>query len=98
MESLKDLYIAGVSILAAFLFWLNNYDKDKELSKGARYRKLLYGMLGSAITSWVVYEMLIYAQMPMRLSLALAAAVAYLGGEVISKIFVRILEKKIEKI
>lgn len=98
MDNLKDFYVAGVVTLAAFLFWLNNYDKDKDLSKGARVRKLAYGSLGSAVTSWVCFEMLTYGGLPFRLSLALSAMVAYLGGEVMSKLLVRLLEKRIDRI
>lgn len=98
MESLKDVYVAAVAGLAAFLFWLGNYDKHTDLPKGARVRKLLYGMVGSAITSWVCFEMLTYAGMPYRVGLALAAAVAYLGGEVVSQLFLRFIEKKLDKV
>lgn len=98
MDSIKDFYVAGVATVAAFLFWLNNYDKDKDISKGARARKLAYGCFGSAITSWVIFECLQYGGLPFRLSLALSAMVAYLGGEVVSKLLVRLLEKRIDRV
>lgn len=98
MDNLKDLYVAGVAGLAAFLFWLSNYDKHQELSKGARMRKLGYGMGGSAITSWLIFECLIYVDLPFRLALAISAMVAYLGGEVISNILVKLIERKLDKV
>lgn len=98
MDSMKDAYVAGVSALAAFLFWLSNYDKEKELPRGTRMRKLLFGMLGSSITSWVVFELLVYGGLPFRVSLAVSAAVAYLGGEVVSKLFLRFIERKLDKV
>lgn len=97
---LKELYVAGISLIAAFLFYLKNFDSEefKSLSKGARIRKLLYGMVGSAITSWVCFELFMYLGIPFRLSLALGAMIAYLGGEVISSLVLRFIERKIDKV
>lgn len=97
---IKELYVAGIALLASFLFYLKNFDTDeyKTLSRGARIRKLCYGCIGSAITSWVCFEMLMYFNVPFRLSLALGAMVAYLGGEAISNLMLKFVERKIDKV
>lgn len=97
---IKELYVAGVALLASFLFYLKNFDTEeyKSLTRGARIRKLCYGCIGSAITSWVCFEMLRYFNVPFRLSLACSGAVAYLGGDIVSNLLLKFLERKVEKL
>lgn len=97
MDNLKDVYIACVAFTAAFLYWVGNYDKDKELGKWAKVRKLTYGGIGASISCRLVFESLFYFGLPFRLCLAIASFVAYLGGDFVANLVVKLIDKKIEK-
>ena len=93
----NDIFLAFLAFLSAFLFALKNYKIQEEESTPDRIRRLMTGCIGSMITVWTVFELLIYFQLPERLCLALAGASGYIGAEVISKWIVKFIESKIEK-
>lgn len=96
-NSSKDFWIAIVAFVTAMIYAVKHYDELEDMSKPKRVRKLVYGMTGSALTTWCVYEILIYFAMPERLSLALGGACGYLGAEVVSRIILGFIEKKIDR-
>lgn len=94
-SSNNDLWLALLSIATGILYAIKNYDDFKEVPKMVRLRKLLYGMMGSALTTWTVFEILHYFALPDRLCLSLAGACGYLGAEVVSRIIIGFIEKKV---
>ena len=93
----NDIFLAFLAFLSAFLFALKNYKTQEEESIPDRIRRLMTGCIGSMITVWSIFEILIYFQLPERLCLALAGASGYIGAEVISKWVVKFIESKIDK-
>lgn len=91
----NDFWLALIAVVSSMLYAIKNYDEFAQHSKWVRLRKLLYGMFGSALTTWAVFEVLRYVELPERLSLALAATCGYLGAEVISRIVLNFIENKI---
>lgn len=92
----NDFMLFIVTIVVACISVLNDYDKYQDLSASARLRKLLYSLVGSGLTTWSVYELLLYFDLPSRLCLPLAGACGYLGAEVISRLIISFVEKKIQ--
>ena len=93
----NDIWLALLAIFAGFLYVLKSYEDMSALTRGAKIRKILTGMGGSALTTWTVFEILFYFSLPERLCLALAGACGYLGAEVISKLVLQFIENKINK-
>ena len=91
----NDWWLAILSAVTAILYAIKNYDEFKNVPKLVRFRKLMYGMAGSAITTWTIFEILFYFELPGRLCLALAGACGYLGAEVISRLVITFIENKI---
>lgn len=93
----NDFFLAMLAFFASVLYAIKNYDELKEAAKGARIRKLIYGMAGSALTTWTIYEILLYLGLPSRLCLALGGACGYLGAEIVSRIALTFIESRIAK-
>lgn len=91
----NDIWLAFLSFCSAVLYAVKNYDDFKEVSRWVRFRKLIYGTVGSALTTWVMFEILMYLNLPPRLCLALGASCGYLGAEVVSRIAIGFIEAKI---
>lgn len=91
----NDFWLALIAVTSSILYAIKNYDEFAKHSKWTRFRKLMYGMFGSALTTWAVFEVLKYLELPDRLSLALAASCGYLGAEVISRLVLNFIENKI---
>ena len=85
--------LLGVGIIAFFKIF--NDDENKHLKFGERIGKTIYGVGGSILTTWVVFEALFaYTNLPLRLDLAIAAAFGYIGAETAIKVGMRLIGKK----
>lgn len=93
----NDFWLLLLSGITAILYAVKNYDDMKETRKGVRFRKLLYGMFGSALTTWTMFELLYYFGLPERLCLAIGGACGYLGAEVVSRLIIGFIENKINR-
>lgn len=91
------LWLIVIAIISSFLYCLRLYDEHEYKSRWHLVRRILYGMGGSMLTTYVLYEVLIYAGLPNGLSIALGGAGGYIGAETFSRLFVQFLEKKIDK-
>lgn len=93
----NDIWLAILAILAGVLYTFKSYEDISNLPRGARIRKIITGMGGSALTVWCVFELLFYFQLPERLCLPIAGAAGYIGAEVFSRLFIQFVENKINK-
>ena len=91
----NDIWLAILAIFAGVLYTFKTYEDISQLPRGAKIRKIITGMGGSALTVWCVFELLFYLQLPERLCLPIAGACGYIGAEVFSKLFIQFIEKKI---
>lgn len=95
-ENGNDVLLGIIVAIVVAVSAIKDYDAHTDLSPAARARKLLYGMVGSGLTTWTMYELLMYFALPSRLCLALAGACGYLGAEVVTRLLISFVEKKIQ--
>lgn len=93
----NDFWLALIAFTSSILYAIKNYDEFASHSRWVRFRKLMYGMVGSAVTVWSAFELLIYAGLPDRLCLALSGMLGYLGSEVVSRLIINFIEAKFIK-
>lgn len=93
----NDFWLAAIAVASSMLYAIKNYDEFAQHSKWVRFRKLLYGMFGSAVTVWTAFELLLYMNLPDRLCLALSGMLGYLGSEVVSRLIIGFIEAKFIK-
>lgn len=91
----NDIWLAILAIFAGVLYTFKTYEDISQLPRGAKIRKIITGMGGSALTVWCVFELLFYFQLPERLCLPIAGACGYIGAEVFTRLFLQFIEKKI---
>ena len=94
---IKDYTLLATLLGVAVLWFLKIFtDEDnKKLSLGERISKALYGATGSALTTWLVFELLFaYTNLPLRLDLTIAAVFGYIGAETSIKVGMRLFGKK----
>lgn len=99
---IQDLGLVVSMLVGAIITWLKLQDNfTKEMTKAQKARKLIIGCVGSCITVLLVYELLIYFNLPPRLATAISALFGYIGGDVSIKLILSWIEnyinKKIEK-
>lgn len=92
---INDLWLGILAVFAGVLYTFKTYDDIAGLSRSSKFRKIMTGMGGSALTVWCVFELLFYFQLPERLCLPIAGACGYIGAEVFAGLFLQFIEKKI---
>lgn len=70
--------------------------KKEDISMGQRIIHLGYGVTGSIITMFFLFELAKYLGINDKLSLMIGAGAAYLGGEFFKQILIKFIDKKIE--
>jgi len=95
--SMKDYALLGTLLAIGIISAFKSFDDHKELPLGQRIRKTIYGIGGSMITTWVVFEgLMYYGDFPLRMNLAIAAAFGYIGAEAAIKFFTNMVERKFD--
>lgn len=93
----QKIWVIVIAFLVSILYGFKAYDEVEAKTRGERIRKTLYGMGGSFITTFVLYEVFIYFGITHSLAAALGGAGGYLGAEFVKSIALRFLEKKIDR-
>ena len=87
--NMKDYALLGTLLAIGIISAFKSFDDHKELPLGQRIRKTIYGIGGSMITTWVVFEgLMYYGDFPLRMNLAIADAAI--------KFFTNMVERKFD--
>lgn len=96
---IKDYALLAIIVLIGAISCFKIYDDNKELPMGQRIRKTIYGMGGSILTTWIIFELLeYYSGFPFTLCLAIASGCGYIGAEGTIKFAQIFIDKNLDRI
>lgn len=96
---IKDYTLLATLLGVAIIWFLRIFTdgENKKLPLSERISKAIYGATGSALTTWLVFELLFaYTGLPLRLDLTIAAVFGYIGAETSIRIGMRLFGKKFD--
>lgn len=97
-ESFKLYFIVlFVGIFAGVMYVLRSITEQKIDTKAKAVVFVIQGIGSSMLLCFLAFEGAMYLGLPSSLSVAIGGGVGWLGGEVISRLFLRLFEKKILK-
>ena len=95
----QDISLFIVSLLAAFVYVLRVFENNEHKSNRASLiRRSIIGSIGSMISVAITFYLLQYIfNTPVKLALAIAGGVGYMGADIVSRLAEKLIAQLIDK-